>query len=60
MTLSFISGNGSSKTLLIFQEVTFRDQNNEKTPLLKSLLYFRKWNVLASRLKTFLYFRRKL
>ena len=28
--ISYILGNGNSKTLLTFQEVTFRDQNNEK------------------------------
>ena len=53
----YISRNGHHKKLLIFQEVTLRAQKIKK-PSLKNALYIRKWNILASRLQTFLYFRR--
>ena len=33
----------------------FSRLKNEKNPLLKSFLYFEKWNVLAASFKSFLY-----
>ena len=53
--LSYISGNGKPKNLLIFQEVNFRAQKKKK----KNFLYVRNWNFLAPRLKNFLYFSQK-
>ena len=59
MELPYISGDVNPKRLLIFQDVTFRAQKmKKKKTLLKSLLHFRKWNVLTTSLKNFLYFRR--
>ena len=55
MELSYISGNGNPKKLLIFQEVTFRARKNKKLAL-KKVLYFGKCNFLAPSLKDFLYF----
>ena len=57
--LSYISGNRNPKKLFIFQEVTFRTWKNEKYPLLKSFIYFCKWNFLAPSFKNFSYFRRE-
>ena len=53
--LSYISGNGKPKNLLIFQEVNFRVRKIKK----KNFLYVRNWNFLAPRLKNFLYFSQK-
>ena len=53
--LSYISGNGKPKNLLIFQEVNFRAQKKKK----KKFLHVRNWNFLAPRLKNFLYFSQK-
>ena len=41
-----VSGNGNSKKLPIFQEVTFQARKMKKKLLLKSFLYFRNWNFL--------------
>ena len=38
----------------------FQVRENKRKLLLKSFLYFGKWNFLAPSLKTFLYFRREL
>ena len=56
MELSYISGNGNPKNLLIFEEVTFLAWKMKK----KKVLYFRKWNFPAPSLKNFLYFRTEL
>ena len=45
--VSFISGNGKPKKLLIFQEVTFQAQKAKKYLTKKNLLHFRKWGFLA-------------
>ena len=37
-----------------------KQKEKKKKTLLKNFLYFRKWNFLVPRLKTFLYFRREL
>ena len=38
----------------------FPSSKNKKNPLIKSFLHFDKWNFLATSLKNFLYFRKKL
>ena len=47
----------------IFQETetrsNFPSSKYKKNPLLKSFLYFGKWNFLAPSLKNFLYFRKE-
>ena len=44
--LSYISGNGNPKKLLIFQEVIFRARKM-KDPIRKNFLYFWKWDFIA-------------
>ena len=65
-SLSYILGNGNPEKKIpytsgkgtflyfIFQEVTFRARKVKKNPLIKSFLYFEKWNFLAPGLKNFL------
>ena len=52
-------GTEAPKELPIFHEVTFRAQEI-KSPLLKSFLYFRKWNFSTPSLKRFLYIKKEL
>ena len=61
--LSYISGNGNPKKLLIFQEVNFQARKNKKNLPQKSFLYFRKLKPKKNFLyflkrKLFLYFRK--
>ena len=46
-----------TKKRLMFQEETFRAQENPKKKQLKNLLYFGKWNILAPKnlIKLFYY-----
>ena len=52
--LFYISENGKPKKLIMFQEVTFRARK------IKNVLYFGKWNFLATSLKIFFYSRKEL
>ena len=54
--IPYISGNRNPKKTFYISGNKFPRSNNEKTPLLKSFLYFWKWNFLASSLKNFLIF----
>ena len=58
MELSYISGKGNPKNLLIFQEVTFLARKMKKTHFEKTSYISGKWNFLDPRLKNFLYFGR--
>ena len=51
MELSYISGNGNPKKLLIFQEATFRAQKNNKKNTLKKCLVFRETELSSCNLK---------
>ena len=58
MELSHISGNGSPKKLLIFQEVTFRARKMKKKNTLKKFLIFREIKVSSPKLKKLLIFQK--
>ena len=57
--LSYISGNGNTKKLLIFQEVTFRTRKIKKSTL-KKFLSFQETELSSLKLKKRLIFQKEL
>ena len=51
MEVFYILGNGNPKKTSCVSGSNFPGCKNEKKTLFKSLLYFRKWNFLATNLK---------
>ena len=58
LIFSYISGNGNTKKLLTFQEVTFRAQKNQKKSTLKKFLIFQKTELSRLKLKKHLIFQK--
>ena len=56
--LYYIPENGNPKKTSCISGGNFMSSKNEKRPLVKISLYFRKWNLHAPSLKDFLYFKR--
>ena len=54
--IPYISGNGSTKKLLIFREMELLSPGSKNKKSSFIFLYFREWNFLALILRNFLYF----